>query len=105
MTEHHFILVPQRIVNAGTGNDFALIFLPDIPDVNEGVVAGIVPVELNSDEDVPTGCDVLEVFGWGLTGTDQINAPLVPNTGKMVSIPIKVCEAIYGGLTTNGIFW
>jgi hypothetical protein len=78
------------------GNDFALIFLPDIPDVNEGVVAGIVPVTLNSNRDVPMDGNELEVFGWGLTGTDQTETSRVPHTIKVNSVPIDQCRKTYG---------
>ncbi len=76
-------------------NDVALIFLPDIPEVNEGVVAEIVPVTLNSYSSIPEDGQELELFGWGLTGTDQTFFPPVPHTVKVNSYPFDQCNGIY----------
>ena len=63
------------------GNDFALIILPNTPEVGEGVVAEISPVKLNSDIKVPVDGDDLETFGWGDTSTDvEVAPPKIPNT-------------------------
>jgi hypothetical protein len=74
---------------------FALIFLPDIPEVNEGVVAEIVPVTLNSYSSIPEDGQELELCGWGLTGTDQTESPRVPHTVKMNSFPFDQCNIMW----------
>jgi hypothetical protein len=80
-------------------NDFALIFLPDIPEVNTGIVADIDPVKLNSDANVPEDGEELEVFGWGRTGfdgEDPTNQPKVPNTVNLQYVPAAQCEEAWG---------
>ena len=80
-------------------NDFALIFLPDISAVNEGFVAAIDPVKLNSDVNVPADGEKLEVFGWGRTGFDKqdpTNQAKVPHTTILQYVPDDQCEAAWG---------
>lgn len=72
-------------------NDVALIFLPDIPEVNEGVVAEIVPVTLNSYSSIPEDGQELELFGWGNIDIDG-TAPRVPHTVKVNSYPFDQCN-------------
>ena len=79
-------------------DDFALIFLPDIPKVNEGFVADIDPVKLNSDANVPVDGEELEVFGWGRTGfdgEDPTNQPKVPHTVILQYHPNDQCQENY----------
>jgi hypothetical protein len=78
-----------------SGHDFALIFLPDISAVNEGFVAEIDPVKLNSDANVPVDGEELEVFGWGSTtfAEEPEDFPKVPNTVNLQYVPDDQCEA------------
>ena len=78
-------------------DDFALIFLPDISEVNTGFVADIDPVKLNSNANVPVDGEELEVFGWGSTNfaEDDDAFPKVPHTVTLQYHPNDQCQEKY----------
>lgn len=87
-----------RYDNFTTMNDFALIILPNTTAVTEGAVAEIDPVKLNSDINVPTDGEELEVFGWGrlkFDKTDPRTRARVPNTVILQYRPNDQCQKLY----------
>lgn len=98
LADSAYAVYHENYDNVSFDNDFALIFLPDISAVNEGFVAEINPVKLNSDANVPADGEQLEVFGWGAT-TFEANwddIPKVPNTVILQYVPDDQCEAAWG---------